>query len=210
MVAVAFGARVYGEMLGAGGGLRVIGIIALHTLNKADAEAARQERILAVKFRGHGPSEIAEDVDVGGPDGQTLENVAVAVGAAHIVLAASLNADGVADLLPSCPRRGGGHADGLGEDGGSARAADTVDALAPPVVSRDAQTLDRGASSTSCTAFSCRVICATRSTARLRCSASLAGFLVLFIMLSPVLPCRFYRALLSKMVNTLSVPAPAS
>ena len=45
------------------------------------------------------PAGIAEDVDVGSPDGQTLENVAVAVGAAHIVLAASLNADGVADLL---------------------------------------------------------------------------------------------------------------
>lgn len=90
------------------------------------------------------PAGIAEDVDVGGPDGQTLENVAVAVGAAHIVLAASLNADSVADLLHHVLVKGGGHADGLGEDGGSARAADTVDALAPPVVSGDAQTLDRG------------------------------------------------------------------
>ena len=144
MVAVAFGARVYGEMLGAGGGLQGIGIVALHTLNKADAEAARQERILAVSFVATAPAGIAEDVDVGGPDGQTLENVAVAVGAAHIVLAASLNADSVADLLHHVLVKGGGHADGLGEDGGSARAADTVDALAPPVVSGDAQTLDRG------------------------------------------------------------------
>ena len=42
--------------------------------------------------------------------------------------------------------------------------------------------------------FSCRVICATRSAARLRYSASLAGFLVLFIVLSPVLPCPLQNA----------------
>ena len=67
VVAVTFGARVYGKMLGAGGGLQVIGIVALHTLNKADAEAARQERILAVSFVATAPAGIAEDVDVGGP-----------------------------------------------------------------------------------------------------------------------------------------------
>ena len=55
----------------------IVGIIALHTLNKADAEAARQERILAVSFVATAPAGIAEDVDVGGPDGQALENVAV-------------------------------------------------------------------------------------------------------------------------------------
>ena len=144
VMAVALGAGVNGEVLGAGGGLQVIGVIALHTLDEADAETACQERVLAVSFVAASPAGIAEDVDVGSPDGQALEDVAVAVGAAHIIFAAGLNADGVADLLHHVLVKGGGHADRLGEHGSGACAAYAVDALAPPVVSRDAQTLDGG------------------------------------------------------------------
>ena len=144
MMAVAFGAGVNGKVLGAGSGLQVVGIFALHALNKAHAQAAGQERVLTVSFMAAAPAGITEDVDVGSPDGQAFVDIAVVMAAAEVVLAAGFHADYIADFLHHVFVKSSCHTNGLREHGSGTSAAHTVDTLAPPVVSGDAQALNGG------------------------------------------------------------------
>ena len=69
------GAAVHGEVLGRGDDAVVLRIVALHAGDEGDAHARGEERIFAVGFLAAAPARIAEDVDVGRPEVEALEDV---------------------------------------------------------------------------------------------------------------------------------------
>lgn len=71
------GAGVDREVLCARGRL-VVRSVALQALDKADAQARGQAGILAVGLVSPAPARVAEDVDVGRPEGESLVDVPVA------------------------------------------------------------------------------------------------------------------------------------
>ena len=72
LVARGFGAAVDGVVLGGGDGAEVFGIVALDAFDEGCAEAGGEEGIFAVGFLAAAPARIAEDVDVGRPDGEAV------------------------------------------------------------------------------------------------------------------------------------------
>src|ERR1700679_403724 len=133
-VAGGFGAGVDGVMLGRGDGAVIFGIVALDAFDEGCAEAGGEERVFAVGLLAAAPAGIAEDVDVGRPDGQAVVAVVVVVREGVVVLGAGLRRDDCADLLDERGVPRGGVADGLREHGGEAGAGDAVDAFVPPVI----------------------------------------------------------------------------
>src|SRR6266567_8312677 len=59
--------------------LRMIGIIALYTVNKGDTHAAGQERIFSVRLLTAAPTWVAKDIDVRRPEGESVEDAMVAL-----------------------------------------------------------------------------------------------------------------------------------
>ena len=110
-VAAPLGAAVHGVVLGTGEGLVVAaglrlsrnmhGVLgeALETADDGLPHAAGQVRVLAVGLLTTAPAGVAEDVDVGGPDGDALEGVERAGAGGLVVLGTLLGADGIEDLI---------------------------------------------------------------------------------------------------------------
>ena len=144
-MAFGLGAAVHGEMLGAGGGLEQVGMVALQAAHHGGAEFAGQERILAEGFLAAPPARITEDIDVGRPEREALVLAAPAGRDRGMVLGAGLVGDDAGDPLDERAVPGGAEPDHLREDGGAAVAADPVAGLAPPVVGRHAEAFDRAA-----------------------------------------------------------------
>src|SRR6185437_8836296 len=91
------------------------------------------------------PARVAENVDVRGPDRETLVPVRAAVGMyGGGILRAKLGTDDACSLVHErcVPRRR--HADCLREHSRDSGAGDSVQALVPPVVLGHTQTRDRG------------------------------------------------------------------
>ena len=125
-------------MLGTGGGLHHVAV-PLQAADIGRAQLGGQHRVLAVGLMAAAPAGVAEDVDVGGPEGQPLVDVPVAVGGEGVVLGAALGGGHVAQFLHQLriePRR---DADDLGKAGRHARPGHPVQGLVPPVVGRHAQ-----------------------------------------------------------------------
>ncbi len=59
-------------MFHSGNSLEVLRVIALQALDELNAKPSGQKRILAVGFLPSPPSRIPEDIDVGGPESQSL------------------------------------------------------------------------------------------------------------------------------------------
>ena len=131
-------AGMHGEVLGAGGGLHGFPV-ALQAPDVGLAQLRGEEGILAVGLVAAAPAGIAEDVDVGRPEGQPLVDVPVAVAGGGVVLGAALGGGHIAQLLHQGGVEGSGHADGLGPHGSRAGAGHAVERLVPPVVGRNAQ-----------------------------------------------------------------------
>ena len=127
-----------GEVLAAGGGFQVPAV-ALQALDEADAQTAGQIGILAVGFMAAAPAGIAENVDIRAPDGQSLIDIPVLMGALAVVLGPGLVGDDGGDFLLHVLVKHGGQADGLGEDGRRAGAGYAVKHLVPPVVGGHAE-----------------------------------------------------------------------
>src|SRR4051812_13686571 len=75
-----FGSAMYGIMLGRGDRLEVLGVVALKSGHEGKAETRGEIRIFAVSFLAASPARIAEDIDVGRPDGKSAIPVGGAVG----------------------------------------------------------------------------------------------------------------------------------
>ena len=132
---------VDGEVLGAGRGLHHLAV-PLEALHVGRAQLGGEEGVLAVGLVAPAPAGVAEDVHVGGPEGQPLVDVPIAVGRGGVVLGPALGGGDVAQppgQLRVEPRR---DADGLGIAGGHARPGHAVQRLVPPVVGRYAQPFD--------------------------------------------------------------------
>ena len=138
-----FGAGMHGIVLGAGSQLQVF-TVALQALDERHAQTTGEVGIFAVGFMAAAPAGITEDVDVGGPVGQALIDVPVAVGGVGIVLGAAFVGDDLGNFVQRFIVEHGGHADGLREHGGGTGTGYAVEAFVPPIVGRNAQPFNGG------------------------------------------------------------------
>ena len=135
------GTAVGREMLGAGGRLQGLAL-ALQAPYEGAPQPGRQRRVLPVGLLTTAPAGIAEDVHVGGPQGQAVIDISVPLPGKGVVLGSGLIGDHGSDPLHERFVEHSGHADGLGEAGGGAAPGEAVQSLVPPVVRGDPQPLD--------------------------------------------------------------------
>ena len=128
-------------MLGRGDGAVVARIVALHSGDKGHAHARGQERVFAVGLLAASPAGIAEDIEIGRPEIEALEDFAGAVFHVLRVLDAAFGADGHGHLMNGRRVEGGAQSDGFGKLGGAV-AQHAVERLAPPVIGRHVEPRD--------------------------------------------------------------------
>jgi hypothetical protein len=138
-VAHAFRAGVHGKVLAGSHGAQMLQVLALHSVDKGYAQSGGQEWVFAVGFLAAAPAGIAKDVDVGRPEGQSIEDAVVALALRLVVLGAGFGGDDVAHGVDDRGVPGGGHADGLGKDGGVAGAGDAMQGFVPGLVVGNAE-----------------------------------------------------------------------
>ena len=144
VVAVLLRAAVDREVLGGGARAVVARVVALQALHEGHSQPPRQVRVLAVGLLPPPPARVAEDVDVGRPEGEPLVASALALARELVVLGTALVADHDRHLVDERRVERGRDADRLREDGGDARARDAVKGLVPPFVGRHTEPRDRG------------------------------------------------------------------
>src|SRR5580698_10025651 len=88
LVACGLGAAVDGVVLGRGDGFEVLRIIALDAFDESYAHARGEEGIFAVGLLAAAPARIAEDVDVGRPDGEAVVAVVIVVADGVVIFGA--------------------------------------------------------------------------------------------------------------------------
>ena len=143
-VAEDLGAGVHGVMFGRADGFQIVWVVALQAGNESKGKMAGEERVFAVGFLPTAPARIAEDVDVGRPEGETVIAAGVVVGDGVVVFGARFGGNDVGDGVDEIGVPGGAEADGLRKDSGVTGAGDTVESFVPPVVRGDLQTRDGG------------------------------------------------------------------
>ena len=119
--------------------LGMLQVRALKAPYEGNADPAGEERILAIGLLAPAPTRIAEDIDVGRPDGQPLEQTAIGIDRLGVEFGARLDRDDIADLFDQRRIPGRGHAHRLREDGRGTVARDAVQPFAPPVISRQVE-----------------------------------------------------------------------
>ena len=144
-----FRAAMHGVMLGAGVGLVILLVVALHTFDGLHAENARKVRVFAAGLLSPAPSRVAEDVHIRTPKGQFgvagvvgnahrhIENVVVGAVPIGTRLIANSREHVVKHLRVKCRR----HSYRLRKHRVAAL-PNTVARLAPPIVGRDAEAVD--------------------------------------------------------------------
>ncbi len=119
-------------------------IVALKPGDEGNAHARGEIGVLAIGLLAPAPARIAEDVDVGRPEIEALEDaVLVRRAPKDVVFHSRLGADGDRHLVDQRRIESGGEADRFGEYGRITVARHTVQRLAPPIVRRDAQAWNR-------------------------------------------------------------------
>ncbi len=170
------GPAVHGEVLGRGDRARVVEVLALQAVDKAHCHLSGEERVFAVRFHATAPARVAEDIDVGRPDGETgVALVVVARATGLVELGARFGRDHRAHLLHEMGIPARRQANGLWKHRGITVAGDAVQALAPPLIGGDAQARNCRRIVHGLRHFSSRLMCATRSAAR--CSGVASVFL---------------------------------
>src|SRR5690349_1826926 len=95
-----FRAAVYGEVLRSRNGLEVVRVVALQAGDEGHAETRREKGILAISLLASTPPRVAEDIDVGRPNGEAPVPVRGTVGApGSVILGAKFRADGLGDIV---------------------------------------------------------------------------------------------------------------
>ncbi len=131
------GSAVDGEVLGRGDDTEILRVVALESGDEGNAHVRSEERIFAVGFLAASPAWVAEDVDVGRPEGKAFEDVAATRTDGLVVLGAGFGADHSGHVMeqrsiPGCAER-----DGLWEHSSDTRPGDAVKGLAPIVIRRN-------------------------------------------------------------------------
>src|ERR1039458_5303017 len=139
-----FRAAVHGKVFAGGHCAEMIKIAALNTGDKGYAELAGKEGIFAVGLLAAAPARIAKDVDVGRPEGESVEDAVIALALSFVVLASGLGGDDVSHGVDDRWVPGGGHADGLRKDRGVAGAGNAVEGFVPGLIVGNAKTWDGG------------------------------------------------------------------
>lgn len=125
----------------------VIGVmLPLKPFDVFDGVGGGEHGVLAGGLLAAAPPGVAEDVDVGRPEGEA--------GLADVVHGAGLDGDGLGEGAPEGAVEGGGGEDDLGEGGGGADGAveddagavggEAVEGLGPPLEGREAEAGDGG------------------------------------------------------------------
>ncbi len=138
-VAQLLGAAVHREVLTGGDGAQMLEVVALHSADEGDAEAAGEERVFAVGFLAAAPARIAEDVDVGRPEGESIEDAVIAFALGLVVFGAGFRGNDVAHAADHSRIPGGGHADGLRKDSCISGACHAVKGFVPCLVVGNAE-----------------------------------------------------------------------
>ena len=140
-----FGTAMSPEVLGAGRREQVLRMVALESANEGLAHLRGQEGIFAVGLLPASPAWVAEDVDVGGPVGESeVLPTGRTASACVVVFGTALVCDGACDSAHQGGIEGRGKADGLRKYGCSACPRHAMQSLVPPVAGGDAQARDGG------------------------------------------------------------------
>ena len=131
-----FRSAVHGEMLNSRHGLQIFWVSPLQAAHEGHAVAPGQKRILAVSFLSAAPARIAENIDVGRPDGQAGISLgtSAAFGNSLVVLGAGLRGNGIGHALDEFGIPGRGETDGLGKYGGDSILRHAVQGFVPPII----------------------------------------------------------------------------
>ena len=143
LMAERFRAAVHGEMLGTGGAFQMLSM-PLQTVYISLPHAGCQIRVFPVGLMAAAPAGIPKNVDVGGPEAQTVINVPVSLFCKLVELCPAFGGGGVAELFDQRVVKHGSQTNGLWETGGGAAAGNAMKGFVPPVVSRDPETLNGG------------------------------------------------------------------
>ncbi len=136
-MALGLRSAVDGVMLGTGRCLHVLAVT-LERLDKRNPNPAGQIGVFAVGFLTAPPARIAEDIDIGCPEGQSIILFAfLPLAQCLMVFGTPFIGNHGADLVNQIKIPTGCHADGLGKDSGNAGSSHTMQALVPPVVGRN-------------------------------------------------------------------------
>jgi len=127
-------------MLGRGDSLKIFRIVALQARNESHAHSGGKKGIFTVGFLSSSPARIAEYVDIGRPEIQTLVDVSPSLADGLVVLGSGFLTDGGCHLVNQWRVKGGRKADGFRKDGRRSRTGDAVQRFAPPVVLGHLQT----------------------------------------------------------------------
>ena len=144
---------MHGVVFRASVSFEVVLVVALHTQHGLNAQNACQIRVLAAGFLTTSPARVAENVHVGAPEGQL--GVARVVGDAHrhveerriavvgtVPVGARLVRNGREDVVEQFGAERSRHTDRL-RINRVAVLPNAVASLAPPVVRRDSQSVNR-------------------------------------------------------------------
>ena len=147
LVASALGTAVDGEVLEAGGGDEriahiVLGPRMLQAFHAGAAHQGGEAGVLAVGLHAASPAGVAEDVDVGGEEGEALVVAGAAGVLRHVVFVARFVGDEGEHEFHARGVEGGGEGYGHGIDGGQAGASHAVQRLVPPAVGGKAHMRD--------------------------------------------------------------------
>jgi hypothetical protein len=135
---------MHGEVFHRCDGLEILRVIALKTVNELHRQCSGEKRILSVSLLPPSPSRIAEQVDVGRPEGEALVAAVAVVADVLVVLGARFVGDHRRREKHQriIPCRG--ESNGLRKHRREPRARDAMKRLVPPVVHRNAEPVDGG------------------------------------------------------------------
>ena len=136
---------VHGEMFRAGKQFAVaVGAVALQTAHHGQSHASGEIGVFTIGLLSASPSRVAEDIDVGSPERQSLIAFHHPRATGGVVFGTCLIAGGVEHLEEQVVVERCRHADGGREYGGETVAGYTMEGLTPPVKLWDAEMWDGG------------------------------------------------------------------
>src|SRR5579859_1766145 len=127
---------VYRVMFRRGYHAEIFRILPLQACHKRYTHAAGQERIFAIRLLSTPPARIAEDVDIRRPEVEAFHDVAASSAHSLVVLRSGLSSNDDGHLMDGLVIKCGRQANGLGKYGSCTSIGNTMQGLAPPVISR--------------------------------------------------------------------------
>ena len=117
----------------------------MQTQNDGYTHASGKIGVFAVGLLAATPARVAEDVDVGGPESETLVAFQPVLGVFEMVMfGACLVRYHIECFIHGLVVEGGGHTYGLREDGGQSGASHAMQCFVPPVVGGNTQSVNGG------------------------------------------------------------------